>query len=183
MSKPIKIVGLCGSLRTHSYSGMLLNALFDLLPEGVTVQSVDIAAIPHYNQDFDTPEGPEAVLDGRKLIANADAVILTLPEFNHGVPGVLKNALDWLSRPAFNSCFAGKPVMFATIAPGALGGVRAQYQMRETLASMLCNLTPLPEIAVTLAGQKFTDGKLTDEATANHLKMVMDTFLKANELI
>ncbi len=181
MTKSLKIAGICGSLRNNSYSGSLLAAMADLLPEGTEFNRVDIASVPHYNQDLDTANGPESVFASRALIAESDAVIITLPEFNHGMPGVLKNALDWLSRPAFTSCFTDKPVLFATIAPGPLGGVRAQAQMRETLSCMLCKMLPLPETAVTFAAQKFPEGKLVDEPTAKHLQMVVGSFLeKAN---
>nr|WP_321459529.1 NADPH-dependent FMN reductase [uncultured Cohaesibacter sp.] len=182
MTKTIKITGICGSLRDGSYSRSLLETMASLLPEGSQFNSLDIGAIPHYNQDLDTAKGPEAVLQGRKLIAESDAVLITLPEFNHGIPGVLKNALDWLSRPAFTSCFTNKPVLFATIAPGPLGGVRAQYQMRETLSSMRCKMLPLAEIAVTFAAQKFPDGKLVDEPTRQHLQTVIDSLLEQAEL-
>nr|WP_321980025.1 NADPH-dependent FMN reductase [uncultured Cohaesibacter sp.] len=182
MTKTLKVAGICGSLREGAYSRSLMEAMVELLPEGTEFNSVDIGSIPHYNQDQDTANGPEAVLTSRSLIAESDAVLITLPEFNHGIPGVLKNALDWLSRPAFTSCFTNKPVLFATIAPGPLGGVRAQAQMRETLSCMLCKMLPLPEIAVTFAGQKFPNGKLEDEATTKHLQTVIGSFLDQADL-
>nr|WP_321456675.1 NADPH-dependent FMN reductase [uncultured Cohaesibacter sp.] len=183
MTKALKIAGICGSLREGAYSRSLLEAMVDLLPAGTEFTEVDIATIPHYNQDMDTANGPEAVFKGRDLIAKSDAILITLPEFNHGIPGVLKNALDWLSRPAFTSCFTDKPVLFATIAPGPLGGVRAQYQMRETLSSMRCKMLPLAEIAVTFAAQKFPEGKLEDAQTKAHLQTVLDSFLGQSNLL
>jgi chromate reductase len=102
---------------------------------------------------------------------------MVTPEFNHGLPGVLKNTLDWLSRPAFSSCMMGKPVFFITLSPGALGGVRAQYQMRETLASMLCRLVALPEIAITQVGVKVEDGALKDSATLSFIEKNLVRFL------
>ncbi len=153
-----------------------------MLPEGSSFSELDIALIPHYNQDEDTPDGPEAVLKGRKAIAASDAIIITLPEFNHGIPGVLKNALDWLSRPAFTGCFTNKPVFFATIAPGPLGGVRAQAQMRETLYCMRCTLVPLAEVAVTHAASKFANDQLQDQPTIDHIQTVLASFLEQNSL-
>lgn len=182
MTKALKIAGICGSLREGAYSRALMEAMADLLPEGSEYSDVDIASIPHYNQDLDTENGPVSVLNSRSLIAKSDAILITLPEFNHGIPGVLKNALDWLSRPAFTSCFTNKPILFATIAPGPLGGVRAQAQMRETLSCMLCKMLPLPEIAVTFAAQKFPNGKLEDEATKKHLQTVLGSFLDQADL-
>jgi chromate reductase len=111
-------------------------------------------------------------------VAASDALLIVTPEFNHGLPGVLKNTLDWLSRPAFDSSLTGKPVMFATLSPGALGGVRAQSQMRETLASMLCQLVPLPEIAITHVGEKIAGDRLVDEATLKHAGGVLARFLE-----
>ncbi|WP_394703069.1 NADPH-dependent FMN reductase [uncultured Cohaesibacter sp.] len=146
--------------------------------KGCQFEEIDIGSIPLYNQDLDTDCGPRSVSKGRELISASDAVLITLPEFNHSIPGVLKNALDWLSRPAFNSCFLKKPVLFATITPGPLGGVRAQSHMREVLASMLCNLPSVQEIVVTNCASKFSDGKLQDEPTCKHIQMVMNSFLE-----
>jgi len=160
----MKIAGMAGSLCAASYSRMVLGTLADhVAPEGDVV-TVDIGALPHYCEDLERGDLPEAVARARKTVAASDAVVIVTPEFNHGVPGVLKNTLDWLSRPAFTSCIVDKPIFFMTVSPGALGGVRAQSQMRETLASMLCRLVPLPEIAITHIGNKVTNGRLTDPA-------------------
>lgn len=178
MSKPLRIVGMAGSLRNDSYCKIILNSLAEMLPAGSEFANLDIGALPYYNQDFDTPSGPEVVHQARDLIASADAVLMVVPEFNHGIPGVLKNTLDWLSRPAFTSCMVGKPVMFVTLSPGALGGVRAQYQLRETLAAMLCKLDPLPEVAITFVGQKVADGKLVDETTRAYSHKILTQFIE-----
>jgi len=177
MTKPLRIVGMAGSLRADSYCKIVLNSLADMLPAGSEFVSLDIGELPHYNQDLDSPVGPAQVHQARDLIASADAVLMVVPEFNHGIPGVLKNALDWLSRPAFTSCMVGKPVMFVTLSPGALGGVRAQYQLRETLAAMLCKLDPLPEVAITFIGQKVSDGQLTDEVTRTFTQKILSQFV------
>jgi chromate reductase, NAD(P)H dehydrogenase (quinone) len=177
MTKPLIVTGIAGSLRSASYSRMVLQSIAALLPEGTRFELLDIGALPHYNEDLDNASAPEAAGSARAQIAASDAVIIVTPEFNHGLPGVLKNTLDWLSRPVFKSCFAHKPVMFATISPGALGGVRTQSHLRETLASMLCRLVPLPEIAVTHVNAKVADGRLTDAATLNHIGQVLSNFL------
>ncbi|MNT58387.1 NADPH-dependent FMN reductase [compost metagenome] len=93
------------------------------------------------------------------------------------MPGVLKNALDWLSRPAFNSCMLGKPVFFVTLSPGALGGVRAQLQLRETLASMLCRLVALPEVVITQIVTKVEDEALVDPASISFIDKTLQQFL------
>ncbi len=177
MTKPLTITGIAGSLRSVSYSRMVLQSIAALLPEGTKFETLDIGALPHYNEDLDNEAAPEAVVRGRAQIVASDAVIIVTPEFNHGLPGVLKNTLDWFSRPVFKSPFAYKPVMFATISPGALGGVRTQSHLRETLASMLCRLVPVPEIAVTHVNTKVADERLIDEATIKHIGHVLSTFL------
>ena len=175
---PLRIAGYAGSLRQDSYSKIVLDALMSMLPTGTHTETLSIGDFPFYNQDLETADGPAQVSQARRQVAEADALLMVVPEFNHGIPGVLKNALDWLSRPAFHSVMAGKPVFFVTLSQGMLGGVRAQYQMRETLASMLCQLYPLPEVAITYAGQKVTEGRLTDEATCQHLNKILQQFLR-----
>jgi chromate reductase len=179
MASSLKIIGIAGSLRAASYSHIVLQSMQPLLPEGTEVAQIDIAALPHYNEDVEREALPASVASARALVAGSDAVIIVTPEFNHGLPGVLKNTLDWLSRPAFTGCMQGKPVFFVTLSPGALGGVRAQYQLRETLASMLCRLVPLPEIAITQVGMKTENGRLTDPATLSFMGKALQQFLDA----
>lgn len=181
-TRPLKIVGICGSIRTGSQSRVLLRSVAALLPSQTQFRELNIGELPHYNEDDDGSAPPEPVTMARNAVERADAVIVITPEFNHGIPGVLKNTLDWLSRPAFAGCFIDKPVMFATISPGALGGVRAQHQLRETLSSMLCRLFPLMEIAVGHVHGKLDDGRLTDESTIRHINAVLVSFLKQAQL-
>lgn len=152
------------------------------LPPGTVFTELRLGEIPHYNFDDEGDATPGTVRAMRDTVAASDAVLIVTPEFNHGLPGVLKNVLDWLSRPAFTSCMVGKPVAFATISPGALGGVRAQYQLRETLSAMLCKLAPLPEIAVTHVGGKVSDHRLSDEATLAFIGPILNQFLKQSGL-
>jgi chromate reductase, NAD(P)H dehydrogenase (quinone) len=179
MSVPLKIVGIAGSLRAQSYSKMVLDSVAQLLPKNSHFSTIDIGELPHYNEDLDGPGLPAAVASARAQVAASDAVIIITPEFNHGLPGVLKNTLDWLSRPAFDSCMVSKPVFFATLSPGALGGVRAQYQLRETLSSMLCQLFPMPEVAITHVGDKMAEGRLSDPATLTFLARRIEQFMSA----
>ncbi|HTI18611.1 MAG TPA: NADPH-dependent FMN reductase [Trinickia sp.] len=177
MKSVFNIVGIAGSLRAASYSQMILKSIAGLVPAGSTVNSIDIGAIPHYNEDLEREGLPQTVVTARAQVEACDAVVIVTPEFNHGLPGVLKNTLDWLSRPAFTGCMKNKPVFFVTLSPGALGGVRAQYQMRETLASMLCQLVPLPEMAITHVGAKVDDGQLTERATLDFIEGNLQRFL------
>lgn len=179
MTAPLKIVGIAGSLRAASFSHIVLASIAQQLPAGTVFDTVDIGALPHYNEDIERDALPESVMSARGAVQAADAVIIVSPEFNHGIPGVLKNTLDWLSRPAFTSAMQHKHVMFATLSPGALGGVRAQYQLRETLASMLCRFVPMGEIAITHIGAKVNGGELTDAPTLDFLGGKLHHFLGA----
>src|SRR5258707_12408492 len=132
MQASFNFVGLSGSLRAKSYSSAVLATFEELLmARGRGLSRIDIGEMPHYNQDIEDTAVPEPVATARELVKRCDGILIVTPEFNHGIPGVLKNALDWLSRPAFASCFAAKAVLFCTLSPGALGGVRAQHQLRE----------------------------------------------------
>ena len=179
MTSSLNVVAIAGSLRAASYSQIVVKSIARLLPKGAEVDSLDIGSLPHYNEDAEREALPRSVASARDRVQACDAVIIVTPEFNHGLPGVLKNALDWLSRPAFNSCMVGKPVFFATLSPGALGGVRAQYQLRETLSSMLCHLVPLREIAITQVGLKVADGELKDPATLELIDKTLRQFVGA----
>jgi chromate reductase len=177
MTTTLTITGISGSIRAASSARIVLEGMARLLPASTDYATVDIGALPHYNQDLDEGEGPETVSAARARVSASDAVLIVTPEFNHSLPGVLKNALDWLSRPAFKSCATGKPMLFATISPGALGGVRAQAALREVLASMLCLLPSTKELVVGHVAEKITDGTLADPATIAHFTRALGHFL------
>jgi chromate reductase, NAD(P)H dehydrogenase (quinone) len=158
----IRIVGISGSLRKASFSTALLKLLAAKATPSIEIDVVTLADIPLYNEDLDREAPIPAVAKLKKTIAEADGVLIVTPEYNHGIPGVLKNALDWLSRPAFESCFKGKPVSIISSSLAFTGGVRAQYQLRETLISMLAHLVMGPEVVIggvhrNLAGDTYTD--------------------------
>ncbi|KAG9557064.1 hypothetical protein KCV01_g21958, partial [Aureobasidium melanogenum] len=179
----MNLVILSGSLRTGSHSSAILASIVDLLPAHATWSTFDIGQLPHYSVDLESEALPLAVIDARARVLRADAVIMAVPEYNHGIPGVLKNALDWLSRPVRASCMTGKPVFFVTQSNGSLGGVRAQYQLRETLASMLCVLPPMQEMVVTHASEKIRDGRLVDEAALRFIGAQLHAFLARLERV
>jgi chromate reductase len=178
MSTRLTVTGIAGSVRAASSSRIVLEGMASLLPVGTDYASINIAALPHYNEDLDKGEGPEAVAAARARVTESDALLIVTPEFNHSLPGVLKNTIDWLSRPAFKSCLIGKPVLFATFSPGALGGVRAQAAMRDVLSATLCRLPPLKELVVTHVAEKITDGVLTDRTTLSFFADALADFLK-----
>lgn len=173
----MRLVGISGSLRNDSYSTAILNTIAELTVPQVVFDFLNIGDFPHYNADLEKDILPKVVTDGKGLIMKSDGVIVVTPEFNHGIPGVLKNTLDWLSRPAFNSCFLNKPVFFITQSTGELAGVRAQYQLRETLASMLCHIIPLKEVAIAHIGQKVVEGRVVDEDTLVYLKRTIEAVI------
>lgn len=167
----LRVLGIAGSLRSGSYNRALLRAAAERAPEGMEVEEFPLGGIPLYDGDLENDERrPEPVRQLKEAIAAADAVLIATPEYNHGVPGVLKNAIDWASRPAMKSPFAGKPVAVMGAAPGALGTARAQQQLKLILLSMLALPLPHPGVVVGAAKAKFdADGRLTDEATGEFL--------------
>jgi chromate reductase len=183
MKTPLKFVGLSGSLRQASYSSAVLNTFGQKLrSQGYGLDLLSIGDFPHYNEDIEVAGVPEKVAMGRNLVKQSDGIVIVTPEFNHGIPGVLKNTLDWLSRPAFASCLQNKPVVFCTISPGALGGVRAQYQLRETLSSMLCEVVPMPEIVIPHVNKKFENGVFTDQPTIDFISNSIGRLIRAIEV-
>jgi chromate reductase len=122
----LKIVSIAGSLRSASYSRIVLTSIEDFLPTGTGFDTIDIDKLRHLQRRHGTGRIAPFVVYARTCVDAADAIVIVTPEFNHGPPGVLKNTLGWLSRPASSSCMLGKPVFFVTLSPGGLGGVRAQ---------------------------------------------------------
>lgn len=159
-----RLLGISGSLRAGAYSTAVLRAMLGAA-DGFTTAEAEIGALPLFNQDLYVQPLPTTVLTFRDLIAAADGLVIVSPEYNHGIPGVLKNALDWASRPHNGSPLKGKPVLIATVSPAFTGGVRAQYQIRETLVSALARPVATPEIVVGLVAQKIVDGRFEDAAT------------------
>lgn len=166
----MKILGIAGSLRTASLNRALLDAAAELAPEGVTLTVAELEGIPLFNADLEPVPVVEAF---KQAIADADAVLIATPEYNYGIPGVLKNALDWASRPAYRSVFAGKPVAVVSASPSIVGGVRAQGHLKLVLLGMASEVFPYPEFLVTGAHHKFDSGRLTDESTREHLEKLL----------
>jgi len=164
--RPIRIVAVIGSLRRGSYNRMLYQEMKDLLPEGMTLEEASIADIPAYNDDVRTgPDYPESVTRLREELAAADAVLFVTPENNHSIPGVLKNALDWVSRPMNDQPLRGKPAALMGVSTGRLGTVRMQEHLRAVLGSLGCLVLVQPEVFIGDAAARFKDGHLVDEKT------------------
>ena len=179
---PIRIAGISGSLRQASFSTSLIKLLGRQLQPAIELSFVDIREVPLYNEDLDGDNKPASVQAVNAAIAQADGVLFVTPEYNHGVPGVLKNTLDWVSRPYHNSVFKYKPVSIITSSLAFTGGVRAQYQLRETLISMLAHVVPGPEIVVGEVHTKFQDEAFVDDATLSFMLQSLDR-LRAEVLL
>ena len=163
-NEEVRIAGISGSLRKASFNTALLKILADKSASSITIQVVTLEDIPLYNEDLDTATGVPAVNALKRLISSCDGILISTPEYNHGIPGVLKNALDWVSRPALESCFKDKPVSIISCSKAFTGGVRAQCQLRETLISMQAQLVMGPEVVVGSVHRNFGDESYADEA-------------------
>ena len=164
-AKPIRLIGMSGSLRTGSYSNAVLETLREKFAGRADLRLYDLAPIPLYNQDFEGDKRPPIVKKLLADIADADGLVLCAPEFNHSIPGVLKNALDWASRPGFASVMAYKPVAIMATSRGPLGGARCLEHMRVALDSMLSRVTLAREVIITASETKVRDGRLVDETS------------------
>jgi chromate reductase, NAD(P)H dehydrogenase (quinone) len=174
----VRVVGISGSLRRASFSTSLLKVLTERAAPSIDIQVVTLEDIPLYNEDLDRdPEIPE-VAAFKKLIAESDGVLIATPEYNRGVPGVLKNALDWASRPVFESCFKNKPVSIISSSNAFTGGVRAQYQLRESLISMHAHLVMGPEVVVGGVHAKLAEDVYQDESGLTFMLRSLDRLRK-----
>jgi chromate reductase len=164
-TKPIRLIGMSGSLRTGSYSNAVLETLRETFADRALLVVYDLAPIPLYNQDFEGEKRPGIVKKLLADIADADGLVQCAPEFNHSIPGVLKNAIDWASRPAFQSVLAYKPVAIMATSRGPLGGARCLEHMRVALDSCLARVTLAREVIIAATETKIQDGRLVDETS------------------
>ena len=155
----MKILGISGSLRKNSFNTRLLEQTRSCLPAEVDFLIYTCGALPLYNQDLDGARKPPAVAELLELIADADALLISTPEYNYGLPGVMKNTLDWASRPAYKSVLKDRPTAIMSASPSATGGVRAQIQLRQTLACTLTPVFPAPDFFVPFAQELFSSDK------------------------
>jgi chromate reductase, NAD(P)H dehydrogenase (quinone) len=162
-AKGINVLAICGSLRAGSYNRAALRAAIELRPPGMTIETGDISAFPLYNEDMRAQGFPPPVETLRRQIAAADALLFVTPEYNYSMSGVLKNAIDWASRPP-DQPFAGKPVAIMGAAAGMAGSARAQYDLRRSCVFLDMHPLNKPEVLIGQAQTKFdADGRFTDE--------------------
>lgn len=165
MSKPFNILGIPGSLREASYNRAALMAAKELAPPEVAVEIATLAGIPPFNEEIER-EPPQAVVLLKQKIRAADAILIATPEYNYSIPGVLKNAIDWASRPYGDSAWSGKPVAVLGASISTLGTARAQYHLRQVFVFLDMHPLNQPEVMIAKAGERFDgDGRLTDEKT------------------
>ena len=177
MTTPVHALAIAGSLRAHSYNRAVLRAAAELAPAGLTLEPCDLRPIPLYDGDVEAIGWPEAVVALRQRIAAADALLIATPEYNHSVPGVLKNAIDWVSRPPAQP-LAGKPVAILGATTGAFGTVRAQAHLRQTLVGL--GMLPLgkPDVLIASAQERFDGtGRLVDEPTRQMIAGLLEALL------
>ena len=171
--KELTVLGIAGSLRKGSYNKSLLRAAVGLVPQDMNLEIFDLEGIPVFNQDTEQ-KMPEKVKEFKSKIKEADAMLIATPEYNYSVPGVLKNAIDWASRPYGDNPFDGKPVAIMSASIGMLGGARAQYHLRQIFVFL--NMYPInrPEVIVPFAQDRFdAKGNLLDNDTKKFLGQLL----------
>jgi chromate reductase len=176
-----RILGISGSLRRDSHNTLLVRAAAELAADGVEVELWDgLKGVPPYDQDDEHGPAPAAVASFRQAVADAHAVLFATPEYNHSIPGALKNALDWVSRPLAESPFRDKPVAVVGSSTGLFGAVWAQAELRKVLAAMGAHVIEA-ELAVGIAHEKFQHGSLTDDAIRDELRDVTAALAEATQ--
>ena len=170
-------MAFAGSLRKGSYNKALVRAAVEVTPENVTMEVFDLEGIPPFNQD-DENNPPTKVAEFKEKIRNADALLIATPEYNYSIPGVLKNALDWASRPYRDNSLANKPVAIMSASTGMLGGGRAQYHLRQSFVFLNMHPVNKPEVMLPFAVQNIdANGKLTNEQTRTLIKQLIETLV------
>lgn len=177
MNQKVHIFGFAGSLRKQSYNKAILAAAVETVPDDASLEVFDLEGIPPFNQDIEL-QPPDKVKEFKARIRAADAILIATPEYNYSIPGVLKNAIDWASRPYGDNAFDGKPVAVMGASIGTLGTARAQYDLRRSFVFL--NMLPLnqPEVMVSFAQDKVdSNGRVTDEKTRKRIKELLESLV------
>lgn len=174
--EPVHIVGFAGSLREASFNRALLRACVDQAPPSLRIETFELHELPLYNGDVEDAGDPPTVVRLKESIAEADGLLVVTPEYNHGVPAVTKNAIDWASRPP-ERVLSEKPVAITGASPGMTGTARAQSSLRQSLASVNAFVMQSPGLLVSKAHEKFDDNRaLVDETTVEFLEKFLTSF-------
>jgi chromate reductase, NAD(P)H dehydrogenase (quinone) len=173
MNKPLRILGIAGSLRRESYNRAALRAAQELVPGDAALDIFELDGIPVFSQDEEkTP--PARVVEFKKRIREADAILFVTPEYNYSIPGVLKNAIDWASRPYGDSAWSDKPAAIMGASAGRLGTARAQYHLRQVFVFLNVFAVNQPEVMIGNAADQFdADGNLTNEDSKKLIRQLL----------
>lgn len=172
------ILGIVGSLRKASYNHSMLKAAQELVPDGAVLDLFELQGIPVFDQDEEKAP-PPTVLELKRRILAADAILFATPEYNYSLPGGLKNAIDWASRPYGKSAWIGKPAAVMGASVGTLGTARAQYHLRQILVAQDMPVVNQPDVMIANAAQWFDDnGRLADEPTRQLIRRLMDALVR-----
>ena len=177
LEKQFKILAFAGSLRKGSFNKALVRVAVEVAPQNVSMEVFDLEGIPPFNQDLEnTP--PQRVKEFKEKIRDADALMIATPEYNYSVPGVLKNALDWASRPYTQNVLAGKTVAVMSASTGRFGGARAQYHLRQSFVRLNMHTVNQPEVMLSSAAENVdANGRLTNEETRTLIKQLIEALV------
>jgi chromate reductase, NAD(P)H dehydrogenase (quinone) len=179
----MKILGIAGSLRKASYNKGALRAAQQLCPQGVTIEVFDLDGIPPFSQD-EEKSPPARVTEFKRKIREADAILFVTPEYNYGLPGVLKNAIDWASRPYGDNAWNGKPCALMSAAMSMGGGIRAQYQLRQCFVFLNMDAVVQPEVAINNVGERFDgESNLKDETSKKLIAQLLQNLVAKARLL
>jgi chromate reductase len=183
MNDRVKILGIAGSLRRESYNRSALRAAIDLMPEGARIETFELDEIPVFNQDVEYDPHP-SVTQFKRRIRESDAVLIVTPEYNYSIPGVLKNAMDWASRPYGDNSWDGKPVAVMGASVGIFGTARAQYHLRQTFVNLNILTVNQPEVMIGSAHERFDEqGNLKDETTKKLIRELLQNLVNLSRTI
>lgn len=183
MNEKVKILGIAGSLRRESYNRSALRAAIDLVPEGARIETFELNEIPVFNQD-DEYAPPPSVVEFKRRIREADAILIVTPEYNYSIPGGLKNAMDWASRPYGDNSWDGKAVAVMGASLGFIGTARAQYHLRQTFVNLNIITVNQPEVMIASAHERFDEqGNLKDEKTKELIRELLRNLVNLSRTI
>jgi chromate reductase len=175
----LRVLGFAGSLRQKSFNRGLIRAAVEVAPEGMAIETFDLTPIPLYNADVEEKGLPLPVAEFKEKIRAADALLIATPEYNYSVPGLLKNAIDWASRPANQSPLQKKPAALMGASGGQMGTARAQLALRQSFVFTETLVLPKPDIYVSHAAKSFdAEGNLTDEKLRERIRMLLDALAR-----
>lgn len=176
MDRKIKVLGIAGSLRLGSYNKALLRAAQGLAPDNMELEIIEIDNIPLFNEDIEAQGYPEPVRELHTKIAGSDAILIATPEYNYSIPGILKNTIDWASRPEKTCSILGKPVAIMGASTGRFGTLRSQMHLRQVFVALNMPAVQKPEVYVTKAAEKFDEkGNLIDDRTKSQIKRLLQS--------